>query len=404
MRNYMLNLLRLITVILLLAPAPGAVAADGLARLRAALSDRDAVLVAAPDGGIVFAHNADCMLIPASTLKLLTALCAVDRLGADFRFKTEFFIDDAADLTIKGFGDPLLTSENVGAAAKQLAVEIGGAMPTVNDLRLDNTYFSVPMTVPGVSRSTQPYDAPNGALCVNFNTVFFKRRDAQYVSAEPQTPLLPMAVDRIRQSGMDSGRITLSHRNNDITRYAGQMFRHFLSAAGLTISGRTTIAAVGGSDRRVLVFTSPHTLTDVVAKMMAYSNNFMANQILLATGAAVYGPPATIDKGLDCLRGYARRALDVKSLTVAEGAGISRRNRMSAAAMMRVLKAYTPLRHTLRRRGPEFYKTGHLNGVRTRVGYIESDAGPWRYVIFINSPGRTAESVLKTLAIGRRSF
>ena len=58
---------------------------------------------------------------------------------------------------------------------------------------LDDTYFTQPLTIPGISSSSNPYDAPNGALCANFNTVFFKHSRDGYASAEPQTPLLPMA-------------------------------------------------------------------------------------------------------------------------------------------------------------------------------------------------------------------
>ncbi|MBL0717446.1 MAG: D-alanyl-D-alanine carboxypeptidase, partial [Desulfosarcina sp.] len=73
----------------------------------------DAVLVSDNKGKILLSINADQKLIPASILKLLTALTAFHYLGTDYRFATEFYIDDNMNLKIKGYGDPLLTSQIV---------------------------------------------------------------------------------------------------------------------------------------------------------------------------------------------------------------------------------------------------------------------------------------------------
>ncbi len=49
----------------------------------------------------------------------------------------------------------------------------------LNNLILDDSYFA-PFTVPGVSDSLKPYDAANGALSVNFNTLCFKETPTGY--------------------------------------------------------------------------------------------------------------------------------------------------------------------------------------------------------------------------------
>ncbi len=58
--------------------------------------------------------------IPASTLKIVTCLAALEILGEDYRFETHFFLDDRKNLYIKGFGDPFLTSETLGDIAEKL--------------------------------------------------------------------------------------------------------------------------------------------------------------------------------------------------------------------------------------------------------------------------------------------
>ena len=185
-----------------------------------------------------FSKNADTLLIPASTLKLLTSLAALHYLGEDFRFKTEFYLDPDQNLVIKGYGDPLLISEELKEIAKTLATHIS----TYKDLVLDTSYFDEPLVIPGVTSSLQPYDSPNGALCVNFNTVFFKKNTTgKFVSAEPQTPLLPFVLPKIKASRLSQGRILLSSEDDECVQYAGHMFQYFLSENGAAGSGEIRV-------------------------------------------------------------------------------------------------------------------------------------------------------------------
>jgi D-alanyl-D-alanine carboxypeptidase/D-alanyl-D-alanine-endopeptidase (penicillin-binding protein 4) len=161
--------------------------ASSLKDLQRLIGEKDAVLVASPRGRILLEKNAGKKLIPASTLKIFTSLVAFHYLGPEYRFTTEFYLDRDDNLKIKGYGDPLLLSETLRETATALSQKLG----SFNDLILDDSFFSGQVSVPGTEPSYQPYDSPNGALCVNFNTVSFKRVNRAYVSDEEQTPLLP---------------------------------------------------------------------------------------------------------------------------------------------------------------------------------------------------------------------
>ena len=83
---------------------------------------------------------------------------------------------------------------------------------------------------------------------------------------------------------------------------------------------------------------------------------------------------------------------------LAEGSGISRKNRLTACQMDRILEIFVPFHHLLRQSGRDHYKTGTLKGIRTRAGYIEGKTGGlFRYVVFINTPGRSTAPVMKIL-------
>ena len=87
-----------------------------------------------------------------------------------------------------------------------------------------------------------------------------------------------------------------------------------------------------------------------------------------------------------------------KQTHIIEGSGISRQNRTSAKDMERILKAFEPYHRLMRHEGKDFYKTGTLRGISTRAGYIENAEGRlYRYVLLINTPGKSATRVMKKL-------
>lgn len=376
-------------------------ASDPWSKVKDRIGPRDAIIVTHPDGRVLCEKHADQIRVPASTLKLLTGLVALKHLGADYRFPTDFYLDPAGNLIVKGYGDPLLVSEVLADLARSLVEAAGDLKATgVEDIVLDNTHFA-PVKIPGVTTTANPYDAPNGALCVNFNTVAFARKGASFVSGEPQTPLLPVVLDRVRRTGGRSGRVILSQENEETTLYAGHLIRYFLESAGIQVRGDIRLGTVDPAhDRHIFRHLSPFPLTAVIEKLMTHSNNFIANQILVAAGIAAEGPPGSLDKGVRTATAYARQQLGIgpHHLKLAEGSGISRDNRISARATVRILNAFAPHRSLLKTSGPESYKSGTLSGISTRAGYIRSPEGTvYRYAIFFNSPGKSAEHLAGAL-------
>lgn len=381
----------------LTAGRAGAGTLAGLTRaLKPMVGHGDAVMVASPDGVPLVEINTERLLIPASILKVLTALAAIDTLGAEYRFPTDFYSDSRNNLIIKGYGDPLLISERLETICKTLA----GKIQRVEGLLLDNTYFSQPILIPGRGRSTEPYDAPNGALCVNFNTVAFRRQDGQWISDEPQTPLLSAVIPKIVASGLTSGRITLAADSQEALQYTGELFRHFLEKHGVAVRGGIGKArADSEKHHRVWRYLSETELLEVVAKLLEFSNNFIANQLLLSMGAHAYGPPAAVEKGLQVLDAYYRNILKIQGGTIVEASGISRQNRVSAQDMMTVLERFAPYCNLMRRSDRQYYKTGHLKGIRSRVGYLSSDGGGdlYRFVVMVNTPGKSTHRIMRTI-------
>ncbi len=90
-------------------------------------------------------------------------------------------------------------SEELAAIASELKAR---GLDRVRDILLDRRFFRPGLVLDGTSRSLNPYDAYNGALSVNFNTIFVNvAPDGSVESAEPQTPLTPLAREMAARSG-----------------------------------------------------------------------------------------------------------------------------------------------------------------------------------------------------------
>ena len=367
---------------------------DDLAPL---IGNRDAVLIADPNGHIIFSKNVHKRLIPASTLKILTALVAIHYLGPDYKFLTEFYLDRQFNLKIKGYGDPLIISETAMEMIHQLSLKLRDKYNMIKNLILDDSYFGMTTSIPGVNVSYNPYNAPNGALCVNFNTVNFQRNNnGVYVSAESQTPLLPFIVPRVKASQMNHGRIVLSSQKNEITQYAGHLFLYFLNEEGVQLNGRIRLGKVQKeTDKLIYRYVSNFSLIHTLSKPFEYSNNFIANQLLIAAGAKVYGPPGNLEKGVQAALMYAKNVLDIDHVQIKEGSGISRKNQLTARDFYQILNAFIPHYFLMRQTNNIYYKTGTLKGVHTRAGYIKNKEGKlYPFVLLLNTPGKSPEPMM----------
>jgi D-alanyl-D-alanine carboxypeptidase/D-alanyl-D-alanine-endopeptidase (penicillin-binding protein 4) len=332
----------------------------------------------------IISVNVDKALIPASILKIVTAAAALHYLDASHRFTTEFRLSHKNDLYVIGKGDPYLVSEELDLVAYQLKSK---GLKEVENIYLDDRYFQPDLVLHGTKRSFNPYDAYNGALCVNFNTIFVKiGLDGEVQSAEPQTPLTDLGRRIALKSGLKGEvRINLAESPEKCLQYAGELIKAFLEMRSIQVRGRVAKAR-GDSAASPLLYLhrSSRDLAETLREMFKYSNNFIANQIFLSMGATRYGPPATVEKSQTAIADFFDY-LGLSPMSVAEGSGLSRRNRISAAQMIRALDYFRPYRHLLPHEGRVWSKTGTLNDVKSVAGYIVPEhANALSFVIILN--------------------
>ncbi len=374
-----------------------------------ALLQRGGVIVG-ENGRTVFTYRSDsgprpASYVPASILKIATALAALHYLGPDYRFRTEVY-RQGNRLYLKGYGDPLLVSEEWRLIAGELR-ELGQFSSPLGALVLDDTAFAGTLNVDGAVNSLNPYDAPLGALVSNFNTIFLTvAPNGKVTSAEPQTPLT--GIGRRLGRGLSPGkhRFNLSARGISGLAHTGELARAIFEEEGARFTARPRPGKAPAGLAPILVHRSSHDLRKVVADLMEFSNNYIANQLVLILALEKTmkrkGEPVKFTEGVELLRRYLReeQGLRPEQFHLEEGSGLSRRNRITLEAMLTLTDAFYPWRHLLTPRGKEPFrlpaKTGSLRGVYTLAGYLPAPPGTRRpFVVMLNQRRHTRGAVVR---------
>lgn len=341
-------------------------------QLRSILGSDDGLLIQSTSGKTYFSHNPERKFIPASTLKLFTSFFVLETLGADFRCATEVYLR-GNELLLKGYGDPFFVSDEIRMLAKNVAVALRAkGIKEISVAYADDTALDA-FSIPGSVNSSNPYDAQSGALVANFNTIFVERRGAGFASAEPETPLTPFAETMAKKYlAKQKDRINIAQGGRkDGVRYALELFQVMLKEAGITVHRYDLAPQRLASFKLLLSHASSKTTADNVRGLLKYSNNFIANQLLVQAGAKLHGWPASLDKGLRAMRAF-YVGKGYSDLEFVEGSGLSTENRASCAMFLRLLQS--PEFATYRSLLTDDKKSGSLTASMSYVGYFGSDA------------------------------
>jgi len=333
--------------------------------------------------------NSHRALIPASTLKLLTAYLAIQRWGAGHRFETPFYLHQQC-LWIKGLGDPMLTSEEFVVIAEQIKTKI--EIDKIECIGVDTQIFP-DLNLHGRGASDNPYDAGNSALAVNFNSINVSRINNKLVSAEPQTPLTPLAesivvaLEAQRGSKLDQRpyRLSLPGGQSQSAQYAAEV----LSLILLNRSVPVKQGVLPARGQLIYQHKSSKTLAELIQAMLKYSNNYIANQLfLLMPLASNYQAGAAVMASPQLSQQYVRQQIQTsfgwENYQVHDGAGLSRCNKISVGQLADVVQKLRSWRTLLPSyHGRVFAKTGTMSDISSYAGFYLDKKQQWQVFVFI---------------------
>jgi len=361
------------------------------------------------------AKNSQQYYVPASTTKLITALLSLQHWGADYRFKTEFYLDYSEStvprLIVKGFGDPYLVSEELVLIANNLTAKLQQlGVHGLSGIQLDTSYYQPGLVMPGTGKSDNPYDAIPSALTANFNSINIKKQGRHFLSAESQTPMTEtgLAIAKTvkgfkkKQQGFKK-RVNLGNDVQLNERYFAELFTAFLKDEGLTVvgiyEGNTSTKRL--NSQPVYIHYNSRTLAEVVRPMMKYSTNFIANQLALNLSVELLGGEANQHEVKQAYHQRLTENFGWQTFNIEDGAGLSRNNRLAPNQLIDVLQAFKPWMKLLPEIENRVYaKSGTLIGVSTLAGYIKKEQQLLPFAMMINQkvPYRFRNKLAKELA------
>lgn len=370
------------------------------------------MVVSLSKGDTIYHHNADDLLLPASTMKLYTSAIALERFGPAHQFRTEVLRDGPltadgtvmGNLVLKGAGDPSLaprsSSWNAGARpldslAEQVA--LAGVKHVKGDLVGDASAFDGERVPAGWrSRYLQAsYAARVSALSFNENlahiTVRPSTRGAQVAFGQPVSGLSLRSTVTVRPNSRSASvrvwQDTLTQqfrvsgwigaqskvRTYQVVveqpeRYVAAAFRAALEARGVTVDGAVRIGSASDAAERVTAWASPP-LATLVAKMNGESNNHFA-ELLFRNAARSDGAVGSAHIANESLRTFLvdRVGVDAGAVYAADGSGLSTLDRVTPRSMVQLLgySATAPWAEVLQASLPV---AGRTETLRTRMRY-----------------------------------
>lgn len=384
-------------------------------------------------------HQAYVAMNPASLMKLLTTLVALDTLGPAHTWRTEVLSTAApengiltGDLILRGSGDPKFSFDRLWLLLRELRGR--GVEKVRGDLLLDRSAFALPEHDPAAfdAKPLRPYNVGADAVLFNFATLHLTlvpESNAVRILAEP-LPAGFTIVNRLRlteskgcgewrealNAQLATNQLTLA---GDFPRGCGEkrwhlagppnaellhgVFTRLWRELGGEFSGgvRTGIAP---PDATLLAASESPALGEIVRDINKFSNNVMAQQLYLKVGAG-----ETAQAELVMRNWLIQKGLNFPELILENGSGLSRRQRISAISLTRLLDAAwrsavmpelmaslpivaadgtTKKRYNgVRYAGQAHLKTGSLEGVRGIAGYLLDRNGQRHIVVFmVNHP------------------
>jgi len=406
------------------------------------------------------AVNADKAMNPASVMKMVTTYAGLELLGPGYTWQTEVYaqgnIHDGrlqGDLIIKGYGDPSMNLENFWQLVRQIRQT--GLREISGDLVLDYSYYDLAPASPAAfdGERYKPYNVLPEALLVNYRTSALHimpdgQRDQIRIVEDPALQLMNLqnqiqptrkncgnwrnhVQTEIQENGAGNGRPTVKFNGNysihcghntyylslhDSGDYIHRLFKIFWEQSGGSFNGGSRRGRAPAGTTPIKVFNSPP-LADVIRGINKFSNNVAARQLYLSLGKKQTNGNHSLSMDLahSAIQQwlFAKR-LNFPELIIENGSGLSRRERISARHLGKLLVdafhspvmpefmsslAIVGIDGTTRNRlkktaviGRSHLKTGSLRDVSAIAGYVLDDKNRRHAFVFVVNHPKAASA------------
>jgi D-alanyl-D-alanine carboxypeptidase/D-alanyl-D-alanine-endopeptidase (penicillin-binding protein 4) len=350
------------------------------ARLRAlvaeaALGESVSITVAdAATGAVLFSHQPDLALNPASNMKIVTAAVALETLGAEHRMLTGLYGRIEGDavvggLALRGLGDPSLRREGLVDLALQLEDR---GVRRVDEVIVDAGYFDEQLLPPAFDQQpgeVAPFRAATGAVSIDAAAYVLRIRPGDAVGSPARVDLdgadyfvldhqlttseggAPNVIADQRADGehmrltlrgtIPLGAAPLSYRRRieHPLYWTGHVMREALEAVGIRVGEGVRLARAEG--RPLLASRRSAPLSHLLDAMGKDSDNYVAEMVFRVLGAERRTPGTAESSAAVVGEALVRAGVPEGSFEVVNGSGLFRGNRIASSHLVRLLcRAY----------------------------------------------------------------
>lgn len=333
-------------------------------------------------GKLLYDYNGNLRLIPASNIKIISAVAALEVLGADYQFSTEIIADGEikngilrGDLYIVGKGDPTLQAEDFEALAKE--VKQHGIQRITGSVYADDSWYDNVRYSQDLSWRHEYNYVGNAvsALTVAANddyllgTVILDVSPAKEVGEKPEITITPntdyvtvinkgitskegstLTLSDYRRHGLNEfiveGEIPMDSAHYQRWRavwepsgYALDLFLQGLQKENIRFSKESISIKKAPQKIEPIITRKSIPLKDIIIPFMKQSNNGLGEVFIKEIGKVILNE-GSWDAGLDIVRQVLKElSLDVSKISLRDGSGMSERNLVPANFFTELLTA-----------------------------------------------------------------
>lgn len=370
------------------------------------------------NNNVVFEKNANKLLHPASTLKLITTYFAVNTLGYDYFFKTGFYTDSNNNLYIKLGADPMLSTSQLKTAFQALKEK---NLTTFNNLYIDDSIIDKKEfsngwmwddDVNSFTPKVSAYNLDGNTIKVNMsldnNGIIKTSSNSKYpmsvfsyITKDTQNDFLD--INRYNWNSPEVveiyGYLT---KSKSISIPISSMRRYFIyNLDKILEDNRITIKSTLYSSQLVpqdakQVYEIVNPMKPAIRKILHNSNNLMSETIFKLAGGHKYNSTGTDELAVYAMNEFYKEktGVDFDPIIIKDGCGVSRNNLVSVNWMTNILdkiykdKDFEKFQDYMAQsgdgtlssrlydlRGEAWLKTGSLSNISAIAGYIKSQDG-----------------------------
>lgn len=396
----------------------------------------------------IFSHNGKKSLLPASSLKMITACTALEFFGVHHTFETTLSYTGVIEngvlngnIVITGGGDPTLGysaySRNPDEQLNTwIEAIVGAGIQTINgDIICDASYFSGPTVAPTttLNNSGNYYAAGSSGLhwrgnkfTITLESDPLDGGDTRITGIDPQLPgiqiinevkasdinrdmafihAVPGSDEMIIHGTIPKGRKAFNIKGalHDPSALLRMEVIRELNRNSIRVSQNLQHV----EDETELAKTTSVPLYQIVEHMLKQSDNSVADCLLKHLGKRFENDGSFKGGARSLKKFWGERGVDTKGWFQKDGSGLSRANGVTSQQLALIIAKCRETNVVYIKRGMKhlgdlenvWSKSGYIDRVRAYAGYVEVDGHLYVFSIISNNYSCTASAMRKKIEV-----